>query len=108
MQLEGIVEKPTVEETPSRFANFGRMILNQEIVDILKETPTGKGGELWTVDAIEEYIRRGGIFYAKAIEDGEWFTTGDPVNYLKAILKYALDRDDINKEIKSYLKKNFC
>jgi len=108
MQIEGIVEKPTVEETPSRFASFGRMILNQEIVDILKETPTGKGGELWTVDAIEEYIRRGGLFYAKAIENGEWLTTGDPVNYLKATLKYALDREDINKEIKDFLVENFC
>ena len=104
MQLEGIIEKPTVKGTPSRFANFGRMILNQEIIDILKETPIGKGGELWTVDAIEEYIRRGGKFYAKAVEDGEWITTGDPVSYLKAILKYAFDREDINKELKKFLK----
>ncbi len=104
MQLEGIIEKPTVKSTPSRFANFGRMILNQEIIDILKETPIGKGGELWTVDAIEEYIRRGGKFYAKAVEDGEWITTGDPVSYLKAILKYAFDREDISKEIKEFLK----
>ena len=103
MQLEGIIEKPTIKETPSRFANFGRMILNQDIIDILAETPTGKGGELWTVDAIEEYIRRGGKFYAKAVEDGEWITTGDPVSYLKAILKYAFDRDDISKEIKDFL-----
>ena len=104
MQLEGIIEKPTVKSTPSRFANFGRMILNQEIIDILKETPIGQGGELWTVDAIEEYIRRGGKFYAKAVEDGEWITTGDPVSYLKAILKYAFDREDINKELKKFLK----
>ncbi|MCK5027651.1 MAG: UTP--glucose-1-phosphate uridylyltransferase [Candidatus Pacebacteria bacterium] len=104
MQLEGIIEKPTVKETPSRFANFGRMILNQDIIDILAETPLGKGGELWTVDAIEEYIRRGGKFYAKAVEDGEWITTGDPVSYLKAILKYAFDREDINKELKKFLK----
>ena len=104
MQLEGIIEKPTVKSTPSRFANFGRMILNQEIIDILKETPIGKGGELWTVDAIEEYIRRGGKFYSKAVEDGEWITTGDPVSYLKAILKYAFDREDISKEIKEFLK----
>ena len=104
MQLEGIIEKPTIKETPSRFANFGRMILNQEIIDILKETPIGKGGELWTVDAIEEYIRRGGKFYAKAVEDGEWITTGDPVSYLKAILKYAFDREDISKELKKFLK----
>lgn len=104
MQMEDIVEKPAVEEAPSQLADFGRMILNQEIVDILKETPLGKGSELWIVDAIREYIKRGGEFYAKEVEDGEWLTTGDPLNYLKAILKYALDREDVSKDLREFLK----
>lgn len=104
MEIEGIVEKPAVEEAPSRYAEFGRFILNQEIIDILKETPLGKGGELWLVDAIETYIRRGGKFIAKRVEDGEWLTTGDPVNYLKTTLKYAMDREDTGKEIENLIK----
>jgi len=80
------------------------MILTPEIVKILRETPLGKGGELWIVDAIKEYIKGGGEFYAKKVEDGEWLTTGDPLNYLKAILKYAQDRDDIGQELKDLLK----
>jgi len=105
MQIEGIVEKPSPSETPSRYADFGRMILNQEIIDILKSTPLGKGNELWIVDAIDEYLRRGGEFYAKKVEGGEWLTTGDPANYLKAILEYAWDDKDLRKEIKKFLKK---
>ncbi|MCK5413023.1 MAG: UTP--glucose-1-phosphate uridylyltransferase [Candidatus Pacebacteria bacterium] len=102
MQIEDIVEKPSVEEAPSRLADFGRMILNQEIVDVLKETSLGKGNELWIVDAIRTYVQNGGKFFAKEIENGKWLTTGDPLNYLKSILEYAIDREDINGELVKY------
>lgn len=108
MRLKGIIEKPSVEEAPSRLADFGRMILNQEIVNILKETPLGKGEELWIVDAITEYVKRGGEFYVKKVEDGEWLTTGDPLNHLKAVLKYAVDRDDIGEDIRKFMKEHLC
>ncbi len=104
MQIEDIIEKPSIEEAPSRLAVFGRMILNQEIIDILKETPLGKGGELWLNDAVGEYLKRGGEFYAKKVEDGEWLTTGDPLNYIKATLKYAVEREDIGEEVKKFFK----
>lgn len=105
MRIEAIVEKPDPEKAPSNLADFGRMILNQEIVDILKKTPLGKGNELWIVDAISKYIEKGGEFYAKKVEDGEWMTTGDPLNYLKTMLAYAIDRKDIGRELKKYFKK---
>jgi len=108
MEIEDIIEKPTIKKTPSRFAEFGRMILNQEIIDILEKTPLGRGKELWLVDAIRIYIKNGGQFLAKKVENGEWLTTGDPVNYLKTILKYAADRADLKDEILSFIKKNFC
>ena len=104
MQIEDIVEKPSAEETPSKLADFGRMILNQEIVDILKETALGKGNELYLVDALKTYVKNGGKFYAKEIEDGEWLTTGDPLNYMKTMLKYAFDREDIGSEMKKFTK----
>ncbi|MEK7557623.1 MAG: UTP--glucose-1-phosphate uridylyltransferase [Patescibacteria group bacterium] len=104
-QLEDIIEKPSIETTPSCLATLGRYILNQDIIDILKNTPLGKGNELWLVDAVREYVRRGGIFMAKEVEDGEWLTTGDPLNYLKANLEYAFDREDIGNELREYIKK---
>jgi len=104
MQLNGIVEKPSSQEAPSQLADFGRMILNQDIIDVLKKTALGKGNELWIVDAIRDYIKAGGEFYAKEIKDGEWLTTGDPWNYLRATLEYAQDRKDIKEQLKKYLK----
>ncbi|MDD2730954.1 MAG: UTP--glucose-1-phosphate uridylyltransferase [Candidatus Portnoybacteria bacterium] len=107
-QIEDIVEKPSVKQAPSCLADFGRMILDQEIIDILKKTALGKNNELWIVDAIRNYIRQGGIFFAKEVKGGQWLTTGDPLNYLKAILTYAADRDDLNKELKEFIKEKFC
>lgn len=102
MQIEDVVEKPEIGKAPSRFAQFGRMILNQEIVDVLRKTPPGKGGEIWITDAIQTYIKNGGKFFAKKVENGEWLTTGDPLNYMKASLKYAVEREDIGQEIKDF------
>jgi UTP--glucose-1-phosphate uridylyltransferase len=101
-ELEDVVEKPQVEEAPSNHAVFGRMILNREIVDILERTELGKGDELWIVDAIRNYIKEGGRFLAKAVEGGEWITTGDPESYLRAILAYAVDTPDLKDVLIEY------
>ena len=34
--------------------------------------------------------------YAKEV-DGEWLTTGDPLNYIKAVIKYAMLRERVCK-----------
>ncbi len=105
MEIQDIVEKPAIKDAPSNLADFGRMILNQDIVEILKNTSLGKDNELWMVDAIKKYVQNKGKFMAKKVEDGEWMTTGDPLNYLKATLAYAMEREDISQELKKYLKK---
>ena len=105
MEIEDIIEKPTVAEAPSRLADFGRMILNQEIIEILRQMPLGKGNELWVTDAIRHYVRHGGVFLAKKVTEGEWITTGDPVNYLNAVLKYALDREDIREDVRMLIER---
>jgi len=103
-ELEDIVEKPAREEAPSRHADFGRMILNREIVDMLARTEKGKGNELWIIDAIKNFIEQGGRFLAKEVEDGAWITTGDPENYLRATLAYAADRPELVNVLREYCK----
>jgi UTP--glucose-1-phosphate uridylyltransferase len=103
-EMEHVVEKPAVGTAPSQLAQFGRMILTPEIVDILSETKLGKGNELWVTDAISEYVKNGGKFMVQEVEDGQWLTTGDPLNYLKAMIEYALVRDDIGDDFRAHLK----
>jgi UTP--glucose-1-phosphate uridylyltransferase len=103
-EIEDIVEKPSIEEAPSRLADFGRMVLTKDIVDVLKSTRLGKGNELWIVDAIREYVRAGGMFLAKEVENGRWLTTGDPLSYLKALLAYAVERKGIREPLLEYMR----
>jgi UTP--glucose-1-phosphate uridylyltransferase len=103
-EMEQVIEKPSVDKAPSQLAQFGRMVLTPEIVNILKKTALGKGGELWITDAISEYVKQGGKFMVEEVKDGKWLTTGDPLNYLEAMVEYSLVREDIGKEFRAYLK----
>lgn len=89
-ELDDVVEKPSREEARSNLAMFGRFLLSTDIIQILAEIPLGKSNELWLTDAVREYIRRGGRVVAESVAGGEWLTIGDPINYLKTVLEYAL------------------
>ncbi|GAK50885.1 UTP-glucose-1-phosphate uridylyltransferase [Candidatus Moduliflexus flocculans] len=104
MEIERIVEKPRREDAPSLLSNFGRFILVPEICDILSELPLGKGGELWLTDAIEEYIRRGNRVVAQPVEEGRWYTTGDPLHFLHVTLEYALDTEEYGQPLREIMK----
>jgi UTP-glucose-1-phosphate uridylyltransferase len=69
------------------------------VIQVLSEIPLGKSNELWLTDSVREYIRRGGRVVAQKVEDGEWLTIGDPVNYLKTVLKYAMADSEMRAAI---------
>jgi UTP--glucose-1-phosphate uridylyltransferase len=104
-EIEEVIEKPAVDQAPSRLALFGRMILNQGIVDALKNTKPGKDGEVWVTDAIKNYIEAGNICHVQKVLDGKWMTTGDPLNYLKTFLAYAEDRPELKEYLREHLGK---
>ncbi len=100
-ELEELVEKPEVDKAPSNLAVFGRFLLTPKILPIIAKLKTGKGGELWLTDAIAELAKTEKVL-AHEIEGG-WFTTGDPLNYLKTTVEFALDRADLKKEFRKYI-----
>jgi UTP--glucose-1-phosphate uridylyltransferase len=97
--MKDVVEKPAREEAKSNLIMFGRFLLSEEIVRILREIPLGKANELWLTDAVREYVRRGGEVVTQPVVDGEWLTIGDPVNYLQTLIEYALDDEEIRAAI---------
>ena len=101
-ELEGIVEKPEINKAPSQLAEFGRFILNAKIIKILKKTPLGKDNELWLIDAIHTLATRERVMAAPI--KGTWVTTGDPLRYIKAMVRFALKRKDIGRDFRGFLK----
>lgn len=105
-EVEAILEKPEVEEAKKKFSNvvqFGRFVFNYKIIKVLESLPLGKGGELWLTDAINLLAQnKNNKVIAQPIK-GNWFTTGDPLNYLKTTIEYAFLRKDLRKEFIKFL-----
>ena len=59
--VNDMVEKPNSEEAPSNLAIIGRYILTHDIFDILRKTPSGKGGEIQLTDALKTQASRGQV-----------------------------------------------
>jgi len=83
------LEKPKLTDTDSRWINFGRYLFTPKIFDYIEPTKENCGldGELWINDGIARMAKENKILL-KEIE-GEWMTTGDPMNYLKTIVTLA-------------------
>lgn len=103
-ELDDVVEKPSREEARSNLAMFGRFLLSDSVIQILTEIPQGKANELWLTDAVREYLRRGGRVVTESVVDGEWLTIGDPVNYLKTVVEYALSDDELRAALEPRLR----
>lgn len=101
-ELERMVEKPSPEEAPSNLAQLGRFVLSYAIIRILEQLKTGQGGELWLADAIDELAANASVIVHPIV--GKWFTTGDPLRFLKTTVEMALDRPDIGREFAAYLR----
>lgn len=103
-EMADVIEKPAREEAKSNLAMFGRFLLSTDVIQVLSEIPLGKSNELWLTDAVREYIMRGGRVFAEPVRDGEWLTIGDPVNYLKTMLEYALSEPELRAVIESRMR----
>jgi UTP--glucose-1-phosphate uridylyltransferase len=104
-EMKDVVEKPSREEAKSNMAMFGRFLLSPDVIRILGEIPLGKANELWLTDSVREYIKRGGRVFAQPVKDGQWLTIGDPVNYLKTLIEYALENREIRSAIEPRIRR---
>lgn len=104
-EMADVIEKPSREEAKSNLVMFGRFLLSTDVIQILSEIPLGKSNELWLTDAVREYIRRGGRVFAEPVKDGEWLTIGDPVNYLKTVLEYALSDAELRAALEPRIRR---
>ncbi|MCB9761116.1 MAG: NTP transferase domain-containing protein [Alphaproteobacteria bacterium] len=84
-RIQRLIEKPAPGETPSRLATFGRYVVTPELIAALRETPVGKGSELWFTDAVVRMVARGQPVYATPLTTGHWVTVGDAHGYAEAL-----------------------
>ncbi len=102
LKVKGMVEKPKVEDAPSRFAAAGRYLLDRAIFDALRRVDRGVGGEIQLTDAIELLIKEGHPVHV-VVHRGSRHDLGNPGGYLKAAVDFALDRDDYGPDLRRWL-----
>ncbi|MGX5697967.1 UTP--glucose-1-phosphate uridylyltransferase GalU [Agromyces soli] len=105
VRVTGMVEKPAREDAPSNYAVIGRYVLKPEVFGVLERTPPGKGGEIQLTDALmamaEDVEGTGGVF--GVVFRGRRYDTGDKLDYIKAVVQLAADREDLGPELRDWL-----
>lgn len=99
-KVDGLVEKPSKGNAPSRLAVLGRYVLTSDIFAALESTQPGAGNEIQLTDAISATaVDKFAFAY-----EGTRYDTGDRLGFLKATIEYGLRNDLVKDGFKEYLK----
>ncbi len=101
VRILGIVEKPRPEDAPSNLAVMGRYVFTPEIFEALQRTEPGTGGEIQLTDAVGLLLQEQTV-YGYLFEDGR-YDIGDKLDYLRATVEIAIDRDDLGPDFRRFL-----
>ncbi|MFV0319616.1 MAG: UTP--glucose-1-phosphate uridylyltransferase GalU [Microbacterium sp.] len=105
VRVTGLVEKPSADVAPSNLAIIGRYVLPASVFEILERTGPGKGGEIQLTDALQEMAADpDGPGVSGVVFRGRRYDTGDRLDYIKAIVQLASDRDDLGPDLRPWLK----
>ncbi|MCD5385349.1 UTP--glucose-1-phosphate uridylyltransferase [Candidatus Gracilibacteria bacterium] len=102
-RVDKFLEKPKSSETKSRIGVIGKYVLTSEIFKYLEKSESGSGdGEIRLADAFE-LMRKKRDIYGINIK-GTRYDTGSKLGFLKAVVSFALKRDDLKDEFSKFLK----
>ena len=102
VQINQMVEKPSVENAPSNLAIIGRYILDHKVFEVLEKQERGTSHEIQLTDAISSQLDKVPCLGYKI--KNERFDCGSKLGFLQANISFALDRKDLNSDLNNWLK----
>ncbi|MFG2078626.1 UTP--glucose-1-phosphate uridylyltransferase [Nonomuraea maritima] len=107
VRVTDLVEKPPANEAPSNWAIIGRYVIDPAVFEVLENTPPGRGGEIQLTDALRTLAQRGrdeggpvhGVLFR-----GRRYDTGDKLEYLRTVVKFAAGREDLAPDFVPWLR----
>lgn len=102
-EVNGIIEKPSIDELPSCLASMGRFIFTPAIFDLIKTTPKAKNGEIYLTDAMSKLAETDGVFAYDF--EGKRYDVGDKFGFVEANIEFALRNNEIRAKMIEYLNK---
>jgi UTP--glucose-1-phosphate uridylyltransferase len=106
IEISTIVEKPgSRAKSPSRLASVSGYVFDPVIFSYLeKQVKTYKGnGEFKVQDAMQQMINEGHKFYGYEIQNGKFYDTGNKLEYMKTVIDFALEHDELKVGLRNYL-----
>ena len=98
-KINGLVEKPEIENAPSNLAIVGRYILTHDIFDKINQTEPGFNGEIQLTDALAKLDEIYGVKF-----DGKVFNIENRLEWLKSSIDFAMYDDEFKNDLISYMK----
>ncbi|MDF3381746.1 MULTISPECIES: UTP--glucose-1-phosphate uridylyltransferase GalU [Sulfitobacter] len=102
VKVNGMVEKPAVDEAPSNLAVIGRYILAPTVLKNLNKLKSGSGGEIQLTDAIAQEIEQDRDVYGFRFR-GQRFDCGSKAGFLQATVAFGLAREELRDDLSAYL-----
>ncbi len=106
VRITDLVEKPDPQDAPSDLAIIGRYVLDPSVFEVLERTEPGRGGEIQLTDALQvlagaDAAKGGGV--RGVVFRGRRYDTGDRLDYLKAVIRIASEREDLGPDLRKWL-----
>ncbi|SFR63075.1 UTP--glucose-1-phosphate uridylyltransferase GalU [Thiomicrospira sp. ALE5] len=102
LRINQLVEKPKLGEAPSNLSVVGRYIFTPRLMQLLKTTQPGVGGEIQLTDAMAHLLNEE-VMFGYEFKGGKSYDCGDKQGFLQANVEYALRDTLLGQSFKSYL-----
>jgi UTP--glucose-1-phosphate uridylyltransferase len=103
-RVDGLVEKPAINEAPSNLAIFGRYLLTPKVMELLPKVTPGRGGEIQLTDALVELLKHEEI-YAVVVDPTEGYDTGNILSWLEANVALTLQNPEFGAPLRDSLER---
>jgi UTP--glucose-1-phosphate uridylyltransferase len=100
-RVKDLVEKPRREDAPSNLGIIGRYILTPDIFPALEATASDRTGEIQLTNGLRRLLRDRPLYVYEI--DGVRHDTGNKLGFLKALVYFALRRQDLAEPFRRYL-----
>jgi UTP--glucose-1-phosphate uridylyltransferase len=106
LRMQTIVEKPGREAAPSDLASVGGYLFTPKIFEYLEKLDPGDqaSDEFQVQPAIRQMITEKEPFFACELSGSKYYDTGNKLEYLKTVVDFALQRDDLGRAFLDYLR----
>lgn len=105
IQMTKIIEKPGSSAlAPSDLASVSGYLLPAGLLEYIeKGIDTHEEGEFTFQPFVQQMIDDGHKFYAKEIQNGKYYDTGDKLEYLKTTIDFGLKHPELGGSLRQYI-----